>query len=243
MNTIVEEIYAAIENGDFLKHYGMPSRSGRYPWGSGDDPYQNSCDFLGRVKELRKQNISYTDENGKVWSGDNAIAKSLGLSTTEFRIELSLANDERKSYLQKRIKSLQDDGLGSTAIGQELHLPESTVRSLMNEKTLSRTQQAKETADFIKKHVDERGMIDVGKGVERELNISRTKLDTALYILQKDGYELYSGGMDQVTNKGQRITQKVICPPGTEHKDIYNLDQVHSLNEYISRDNGDTYER
>ena len=24
-----------------LKHYGTPRRSGRYPWGSGDDPQRN----------------------------------------------------------------------------------------------------------------------------------------------------------------------------------------------------------
>ena len=29
-----------------LMHYGMPRRSGRYPWGSGKDPYQHCTDFL-----------------------------------------------------------------------------------------------------------------------------------------------------------------------------------------------------
>ena len=24
---------------DILKHYGMPRRSGRYPWGSGENPF------------------------------------------------------------------------------------------------------------------------------------------------------------------------------------------------------------
>ena len=36
-------------NEDVLMHYGMPRRSGRYPWGSGDDPYQHGKDFLSRV--------------------------------------------------------------------------------------------------------------------------------------------------------------------------------------------------
>ena len=158
-------------------------------------------------------------------------------------MEISLANDERKIYQTAQIKSMRDDGIGWTEIGRKMNLPESTVRSMIDEKATYRTKKARETAEFIKKQVDERGMIDVGKGVERELNISGTKLETALYILQKDGYELYSGGMDQVTNKGQRITQKVICPPGTPHSDIYKYDQVHSLHEYISRDNGQTFER
>ena len=43
---------------DILMHYGMPRRSGRYPWGSGDNPYQHSGDFLSRVKELKEQGMS-----------------------------------------------------------------------------------------------------------------------------------------------------------------------------------------
>lgn len=29
-----------MSNNEFLMHYGMPRRSGRYPWGSGNDPFQ-----------------------------------------------------------------------------------------------------------------------------------------------------------------------------------------------------------
>ena len=46
---------------DELMHYGMPRRSGRYPWGSGEDPYQHSGDFMNRVNELRKQGVSEVD--------------------------------------------------------------------------------------------------------------------------------------------------------------------------------------
>lgn len=38
---------------NFLMHYGMPRRSGRYPWGSGKHPFQSGKDFLARVEELR----------------------------------------------------------------------------------------------------------------------------------------------------------------------------------------------
>lgn len=47
MNPIVEDI---------LMHYGMPRRSGRYPYGSGENPYQHSGDFLSRVQELKIRN-------------------------------------------------------------------------------------------------------------------------------------------------------------------------------------------
>ena len=244
MNRVVEEMKAILEDREnYLEHYGIKRRSGRYPYGSGEDPYQHGRDFLGRVEELRKQGLTYTDENGKTWAGDTAIAKSLGLSTTQFRTEIGIARDERRILQLARIKSLKEDGLGATEIGRQMGINESTVRSLLNEKSESKMKEAKNTADFIKKQIDERGMIDVGAGTEIELNISKERLNQALYLLEREGYPVYSGGIPQPTNPGQQTTQKVICPPGTPHKDIYNYDQVHSLKEYISRDGGDTYEK
>ena len=244
MNTVVEEMMAILEGDEeTLMHYGMPRRSGRYPWGSGENGYQHGRDFLGRVEEMRKSGFTYTDEKGKTWTGDTAIAKSLGMSTTDFRTEIGLASNERRMLQSARAKSLSEDGLGPTEIGRQMGLPESTVRSLLNAKSEARTLEAQGTADFIKKRVDEVGMVDVGTGVERELNISKERLNQALYILEREGYPVYSGGVPQPTNPGQQTTQKVICPPGTQHKDIYDYENVHSLKEYISRDGGETYEK
>lgn len=231
---------------DVLMHYGMPRRSGRYPWGSGEDPHQHgSRDFLGRVDELRKQGFKYTDADGKTYSGDTAIAKSMGLSTTQFRTEISLAKDERRMLDVAKAKSLRDDGLGATEIGKKMGVNESTVRSWLNSESESRMKQAKNTADFIRNQIEKKGMIDIGTGVERELNISKEKLNEALYILEREGYPIYKGGIPQATNPGQQTNQKVICPKGTEHKEIYQFDKIHALNEdqYISRDGGDTFEK
>lgn len=249
MNPIAEEMLSYLGSAEFmddeeLMHYGMPRRSGRYPWGSGEDPYQHGRDFLGRVDELRKEGFTFTDEKGKTWSGDAAIAKSMGLSTTQFRTELSLAKDERRALQVETAKRLRDkEGMGPSAIGKEMGLNESTVRSLLNEQSEARMNRAKETADFLKARSKEVGMIDVGSGAELELGISREKLNQALYLLEKEGYTVNGGRFEQVTNRGNFTTQLVLCPPGTEHKDIYNLDQVHTIKEYISRDGGETYEK
>lgn len=229
MNPVAEEI---------LMHYGMPRRSGRYPWGSGEDPYQHGKDFLSRVEELKKSGWAETPEN---------IMKEFGLTTTQYRTEKALVKNERRMLDVARAKSLKEDGLGPSEIGRKMGINESTVRSLLNEESESRMKKAQETADFLRKRIDEvsadGGMIDVGAGVERELNISQEKLNQALYILQREGYEVYGGRIDQITNPGQKTTQKVLCAPGSQPKDIYDLAKVHSLKEYISRDGGETYEK
>ena len=223
MNSIAEEM---------LMHYGMPRRSGRYPWGSGDNPYQRSGDFLSRVEELKKQGLSETD-----------IAKSMGLTTTQYRTQKSLAKDERRALDVARARSLREDGKSLNEIAAIMGFSnDSSVRSLLNENSEARMNQARKTADFLKEQIEKKGMIDVGTGVERELGISKEKLNQALYILESEGYPIYGGGVPQVTNPGKQTNIKVICPPGTEHKEIYNFENVHSLSDYVSHDGGETYD-
>ena len=235
MNPFVEEM---------LMHYGMPRRSGRYPWGSGDNPYQHSGDFLSRVEELKKQNFTFTDKDGKTYSGEVAIAKSMGLSTTQFRTQVSLAKDERRSADVATAKALREKGYSLNEIAKRMGFAnDSSVRSLLNESSEARMNQAKATAEFLKKQIAEKGMIDVGTGVEKELGISKEKMKQALYILQMEGYEVYGGGVPQVTNPGKQTNIKVLCPPGTEHREIYNFDNVHSVRDYVSHDNGETFDK
>ena len=237
MNPIAEELMSYFGSGsdtESLEHYGMPRRSGRYPWGSGEDPYQHSRDFLGRVEELRKNGWTETPEN---------IMKEFNMTTTQYRTQKSLAKDERRKLQVATVKSLQKDGLNTSEIGRKMGINESTVRSLLNEKSSERMNQARNTADFLKQQIDKKGMIDVGSGVEHELNISHEKLQQALAILEEEGYPVYGGRVTQVTNiKGQKTTIKVACPPGTEHKEIYDPSKIKTINEYISHDNGETFD-
>lgn len=249
MNSLADEILSYLGISEMsekdILHYGMPRRSGRYPYGSGENPYQHGRDFLGRIQELKKSGFTYTDENGKTWTGEDAIRKSMGMTTTEWRNQKSWANYERRLLDVETAKRLHEkEGLGATEIGRRMGMSESTVRSLLNPKSEDRMNKAMETVEFLRKQVDEKGMIDVGVGVERDLNISKERLELALDYLQKvDGCNVYGGGIAQPTNKGQQTNQRVLTLPGIENKDIYNYDQVKSISEYISRDGGETYEK
>lgn len=239
---------------EILMHYGIERRSGRYPWGSGDNPYQHSGDFLTRVEEMRKSNFTYTDKDGKTYSGEVAIAKSMGLSTTQLRVQLSLAKGERRAADVATAKALREKGYSLNEIAQKMGFAnDSSVRTLLNEHSEARMNQAKATAEFLKKQVDEKGMIDVGAGVEKELGISKEKLNEALYILELEGYNNFGGGVPQVTNPGRQTNLKVLCPPDTPYKinekgvkvssAIYDFENIHSVKEYVSHDGGETFDK
>ena len=218
---------------DILMHYGIPRRSGRYPWGSGKEPYQHSGDFLGRVEELKEKGLS-----------EKEIADTIGLTTSHLRIQKSLAKDERRMLQVARAKSLREDGYSLSEITKIMGFNnDSSVRALLNENAESKMKLALTTADMLKKQVDEKGMIDVGTGVERVMGVSKEKLKEALYILEMEGYPTYGGRVPQATNAGRLTTLKVLCPPGTEHKEIFNYENIHSFTDYVSRDNGKTFSK
>lgn len=245
MNQVVEEMKAILEGNDELAHYGMPRRSGRYPWGSGDDPYQRTGDFLSRVEELKKNGWTETPEN---------IMKEFGLKTGDYRKEKSICKDQRRLMDVARVKSLKEDGLSNSEIGRIMGKNESSIRELLDKEKEARMMAVGATVKFLRDQVNEKGMIDVGVGVAneiditdslgRKLNISEDRLNTALYYLEtKEGYPIHQGRFEQPTNPGQWTTQKVLCKPGTEHKEIFKLENVKTINDYISRDGGETFEK
>ncbi|MBE6724958.1 MAG: helix-turn-helix domain-containing protein [Ruminococcaceae bacterium] len=227
-----------MDDMDILEHYGMPRRSGRYPWGSGDNPYQRTGDFISRVNKMKADGMS-----------EGEIARELEIvnyrgepSPSRLRTQLSVAKNYRRSLLVEQAKDMKAKGLGATEIGEKMGLNESTVRSLLNTKAEARMLAASNTAKYLKEEIDKNGMIDVGSSVERKLGVTRTTLDNALMILEMEGYPTYGGRVPQVTNKGQMTTLKVVCPPGAEKKDIYDYAKIHQLGDRISSDGGETFD-
>lgn len=234
MNPVVEENVTHPEQDEELMHYGVKRRSGRYPWGSGDTPYQHSGDFLSRVQELKKQGLKETE-----------IVEAMGLeSTTQLRASYSVAKNERRRLDVARVKSLQNDGLGPTEIGKIMGINESSVRALMNENAERRMNQAEVTAKVLKKELEKKHMIDVGAEAERELNVSRVKFDEALYMLEAEGYQIHGVGVPQINRVGKQINMKVLCDPDITQAYAYqHMGEIQSLGDYHSKDGGLTFDK
>ena len=244
MSSVLDEMRAVLE-GNELYHYGTKFHSGRYPYGSGDDPYQHDGDFLTRVERLKKDGWKETAEN---------VEKEFGMKLEDYRNEKAWANYTRREQQVARAKALKEKGLGDTAIGKEMGIPESTVRSLLNPKSEAKMQAAKQTADFLKEQIAAKEWIDVGKDAERYINvgdgaenkmgISRTKLDQALYALESEGYKVYQNRVEQPTNRGNWTTQMVLCPPGTEQRDVINHpEKVRTIEDYQYQEGTDSFKK
>ena len=244
MNPVAEEILSCMSPDDIsddeLMHYGTKRHSGRYPWGSGDSPFQRSGDFLSRVQELKKEGFS-----------EKEIVDALKLgSTSQLRAAYQVANHERRRLMVDSAKSMAEDGMGATEIGRELAnryglkkpVSESTVRSYLNSKTEENMNAAMNTAEKLKAELKSKKMVDVGKGVERELGVSSSKMDEALAMLEMEGYNIVGVSVPQVNNPKKRTTVKVLCEPGdykSQQRELYqDPSKIKSVGDYYTPDGG-----
>ena len=212
-----------MKNG-YLAHYGTPRHSGRYPWGSGKNPQRNK-NFLQRADELKKQGLT-----------EKQIAEAFEMSTGKYRALRSLATNEKKKEDIRRVQTLRDKGYSKLAIAKELDIPESTVRNYLDPTFQARRDKASLLADKLRDQVAERPYLDVGEGVDIQLNVSEEQMATALEILKNDGYSVHTIKVPQASDTTQMTTVKVLT------KDDVSINDVYSNKEKISSPEGIKFE-
>lgn len=211
---------------DDLKHIGTPRHSGRYPWGSGKSPEQRNKSFLGYVHDLRKQGLSEVE-----------IAESFKLSTSELRKRKSIEKLEQRKADSATALRLKEKGYSNVAIGKRMGINESSVRGLLDPVLQERFNIASKTSNILRDAVEEKRYIDVGLGVEQHLGISRTKLNTAIAMLEEEGYKIRKIDVEQL-GTGKRTTIKVLVPSDVTDSEIYkNTDKIKMVTDY-SEDGG-----
>ena len=232
---ILEEKPSLEELVDEMKHYGTPRHSGRYPWGSGKDPYQHTGDFLNRINEMKKDGLTTTE-----------IGRYFEMSSGDFRAEHSAAINEKKRLEYEKILSLKEKGYSNYKIAEMMGFPnESTVRSRLDEHAVARMLQGKQTADFLKERLKEKGFIDISKGTNKYLgNVSQDKMNEAVHLLKMEGYMVYKKYVPQPTNPGQNTTIDVLCPIDYPFEDFMKVDSkdIHPITDFKTHDEGQTYQ-
>lgn len=83
---------------NILEHYGIPRRSGRYPWGSGEDPYHHGADGPGG----RRSSASISDRIKRRKAVRESVKKAKAAAAEQ------KAKDEEEKAKQEREKKKQE---------------------------------------------------------------------------------------------------------------------------------------
>lgn len=219
----------------YLMHYGTPRHSGRYPWGSGENPYQRASEWRKEYTKLKKSGMSETE-----------IANHFNMTTSELRSKISNTKQEVESYEYRQIIHMREKGMSYQAIADALGMPnESSVRSRVASYEKQKTNQNKIVADTLADQVQKKGLIDIGLGVSDTMGITDTRLKNAVSLLKEQGYVVESIFIPQATNKDQYTTLKVLAPPGTTKKEIlenkYDIKSIMDIHKEVDENGNESF--
>lgn len=181
-----------------IYHYGTPRHSGRYPWGSGKNPQRNQH-FRQRVRELRKQGLTEAE-----------IAKALDLSLNQYRTMNTISKNEEKKELVDNILKLHDKQWSNTAIAEKFGVTEGTVRNYISRGYQYKETAVDNTARALAAEIENKPYLDVGKGVEAQLGVTKTNLDNAVALLETRGYRAVPIHIPQAENPQNHTTTMVL---------------------------------
>lgn len=231
-----------LSEDQYLSHYGVLRRSGRYkygsgkegaapfPWSSGRTQAQRNKTFLDTINDLKSQGLT-----------DTEIVKGLGLkSTTQLRSLRSIAGSEHKQAEIIQAQMLKDKGYSNVAIGKKMGKNESSVRALLAPGAADKSSKLNATSDMLKRELETKKFIDIGAGVEFHNGVSTSMLNNAVGVLKEQGYEVHTVPVRQLgTNKDTNV--KVLAPPGTTWGDVRRgQDSIEQMSS-ISKDHGRSY--
>jgi predicted transcriptional regulator len=199
-----------IDEDNYLAHIGTPRHSGRYPWGSGANPQQRNKNLLDHIEQMKAKGLS-----------DKEIYEGLGMTSTEYRNRRTIAKAEAKQAKINLAVRLKDEGMSNMAIGKQMGINESSVRSLLKASEDDKVHIITTVSNMLRDEVERKGMVDVGTGVENYIGISKEKLGTAIALLKDEGYKTIKLQENQLgTAPGNKTTILVLVKPGVEYKDI-----------------------
>lgn len=188
--------------------YGTPRHSGRYPWGSGENPYQGDENFQKTLGKLRKRGMTNTE-----------IAKSMGISTTALRAKIDIAGENATKYRDAMIFKLKDKGYSNLKIARQLQIPDTTVGNVLRRENQHKISSVRAIADTLKDAVKDQKYVDVGHGSETYLKASKDKMRHAVALLEQEGYEIQLHYQKQM-GTGKPTTIKVLCKKGTPWAEV-----------------------
>ena len=235
-----------------LMHYGRSKKdgaiigSGRYPLGSGEEPYQHGGGFNVEVNRLKhtinpKTNKFYTERE---------IAEKLGVlnkkgdpDVATLRAKVSIAKNEQMAAAQSYAVKLKEHGYSQSEIARRMGVNESNVRSYLKRYETHKTDVLTNISSTLKNNIDKDGRyIDIGPGTELDMGITRTKLTTAAAMLQEQGYEKITVQIPQMgLHPNQKTYITVLAPPGTTYKDVvHNMTNIKTMDDRFTEKGEET---
>lgn len=209
-----------------LEHYGIKRRSGRYKWGSGEDPYQRENSFLKRNDELRKQGLS-----------EKEIADIFGMSIRQLRAQKTMEKERRNQVLADSVASMTKRGLTIDQMAESLGVSARTISNLKAGASQFDNTRSNNIKEAISKQLAENPYLDISAGIEKQLGIPRTKFLAIVNDMVENGeLNTHELKLKRLDNPDRELTVTVLTPETDFVKVLKNSSEIRNFEAAIADD-------
>jgi len=211
------------EDDTYLAHYGIAKKSGRYPWGSGNDPYQRSKQFKAYMDEMKAAGLTESEiAKGLTEYANRGITNprdKITVKSTDLRGATASATEKIFAQNQSQAYRLKEKNMSNVAIAKAMGTNESTVRGWLKQSQDIKEGSLRATADKLKEELESKPYLDVGKGTELYMGIADSKLRSAIAMLKDEGYKIHYMDAPQLgTDKQTKL--RILTKGDQEWKDV-----------------------
>lgn len=226
--------------------------SGRFPYGSGENPGQHQKGFVPTYEKYKRDGmtdkeiaqvmlgVKYTRKDGTpvYYTGAELKAK---LALEKKRVREAKVEEARRLYIEC-------DG-NVSEVGRKMGINESTVRNLLDDKISANQAKYLGAADMLRRRIAESeiGAVDISAYSEKYAGITAHTKDIAVAMLKEEGYTTMWIQVPQADGKKSTRMEILVRPPkdGETEKDVYreimnNRYKVASIVDF-SNDGGATW--
>lgn len=232
--------------GDELFHIGTKRHSGRYPWGSGNTPFQHESWFSWGKKEHHQSKVNGAWFHNYVnWMKDegyteNEIATINDIPLRKLRARVTVSIAQERNEKRAHAMKLLDHGYSKSEAARLMDMTPSSFQSLVDETLNARNNLIFDIADTLEKQLETKRFLDVGKGTDTFFNVSDTKIEAALAALEEKGYHVYNVKIPVPNKPGKNTPYRVLAPKDATWADVNkNPGDIHPVMSY-TEDRGRT---
>lgn len=219
--------------------------SGRYAWGTGENPMQHQFNFLSEVDRMKKDGMK-DSEIAKALLGPKGTRKDgepMWPTSNELRAEIAIVKNQIKKHSIAEGQAMLEkcNGNMSEAARRLGYNNESSLRSLLDPLKAERRTRYEKTADMIRKEVDKKGFVDISSDSNLYLGVPKNTMDIAVAMLEKEGY-LKSWTKVPQLGTTHETNMVVLAKKGYTHADVQkNKLNVQPIYGEFTPDEGKTW--
>lgn len=157
------------------------------------------------------------------------MAAAFGISTGELRQRVMAEGHHKREFRLYIAKQMEEEGISKSDMDTVFNAPKGTAARVLAAGQSKKDAKMNEIRDKIVNRVDEVKYLDIGKGTDIQLGVTRETLEGIVRGLEAEGYHTHTVYLKNLTDANKDTTMRVLSKEPDLKKVVAHKHDIRSL--------------